>query len=142
VAITPSVVFCAAQLKDTGIHTIIQYITISTQSKKCVKPSEAKAIAAAVLKLSLVFEIWGGSKDFSRGDINADGGERHGLFASDWTAEVGAPDGTIIWFAIDNDVNEDQFVRFVRPYFAAVKRAWRANIALAFAAAVSHVSNV
>jgi len=45
------------------------------------------------------------------------------LFAKNWAANVGAPDGTIIWFAIDNDVSQDQFGRLVRPYFASVKSA-------------------
>jgi hypothetical protein len=111
------------QLKDAGIETIIRCITTSTNSEKCLKPAEAKAIAAAGLKLGLVFEIWGGSDDFARGDVNADSGAQHGLFAKNWASGVGAPDGTIIWFAIDNDVNEDQFARFVQPYFGAVRKA-------------------
>ena len=111
------------QLKAAGVETIIRYITRSTDSKKCVQPSEAKAIAAIGLKLGLVFEEWGGSNNFSHGDINATSGTQHGLFAKSWAANVGAPDGTIIWFAIDNDVSQDQFGRLVRPYFTSVKAA-------------------
>jgi Domain of unknown function (DUF1906) len=112
-----------AQLKGSGVETIIRYISTSTQREKCVKPPEAKAIAVAGLKLGLVFEVWGGSDDFSHGDINSDSGAQHGQFARNWAASVGAPDGTIIWFAIDNDVSQDQFARLVQPYFAAVKTA-------------------
>jgi hypothetical protein len=111
------------QLKSAGVETIIRYITTSTQSEKCVKPAEAKAIAAAGLNLGLVFETWGGSGDFSHGDINSDSGARHGAFARDWAGQVGAPDGIVIWFAIDNDVSQDQFARYVRPYFTEVKKA-------------------
>lgn len=68
-----------------------------------------------------MFEEWGGSNNFSHEDINAASGTQHGLFAKSWAANVGAPDGTIIWFAIDNDVSQDQFGRLVRPYFTSVK---------------------
>ena len=88
-----------AQLKGSGVETIIRYISTSTQREKCVKPPEAKAIAAAGLKLGLVFEVWGGSDDFSHGDINSDSGAQHGQFARNWAASVGAPDGTIIVIA-------------------------------------------
>jgi hypothetical protein len=112
-----------SQLKAAGIETIIRYITTSTQREKCVKPAEAKAIADAGLKLGLVFEVWGGSDNFSHDDIHADSGAQHGQFAKAWAASVGAPDGTIIWFAIDNDVSADQFERLVQPYFTSVKAA-------------------
>jgi hypothetical protein len=111
------------QLKAAGIETIIRYITTSTQSDKCIKPPEARAIADAGLKLGLVFEVWGGSDNFSHHDIHADSGAQHGQFAKAWAANVGAPDGTIIWFAIDNDVSADQFERLVQPYFTSVKAA-------------------
>jgi hypothetical protein len=111
------------QLKAAGIETIIRYITTSTQNEKCIKPPEARAIADAGLKLGLVFEVWGGSDNFSHHDIHADSGTQHGQFAKTWAANVGAPDGTIIWFAIDNDVSEDQYERLVRPYFTSVKAA-------------------
>jgi Domain of unknown function (DUF1906) len=111
------------QLKAAGVETIIRYITRSTNSEKCIHPSEAKAIAGVGLKLGLVFEEWGGSSNFSHRDIDASSGTQHGLFAKNWAANVGAPDGTIIWFAIDNDVSQDQFARLVRPYFMSVKAA-------------------
>jgi hypothetical protein len=115
------------QLKSAGIECIIRYISTATEREKCIKPPEAKAIAQARLKLGLVFEVWGGSDNFSHGDINASTGASHGAFARNWAEHVGAPDGTIIWFAIDNDVSRDQFARFVLPYFQEVRKALAAK---------------
>jgi hypothetical protein len=115
------------QLKGAGIECIIRYISTATEREKCVKPTEAKAIAQAGLKLGLVLEVWGGSDNFSHDDINASTGASHGAFARNWAEHVGAPDGTIIWFAIDNDVSRDQFARFVQPYFQEVRKALAAK---------------
>jgi hypothetical protein len=61
------------QLKAVGVETIVRYITRSTNSEKCIRPSEARAIAGVGLKLGLVFEEWGGSSNFSHKDIDASG---------------------------------------------------------------------
>lgn len=108
-------------LKADGIDTIIRYLSTNLSGSKAVKPPEARAIAAAGMKLGLVFEIWGGANNFEHGDINAATGNRHGEFARNYAPTVGAPDGTIIWFAIDTDVSGNQFERIVKPYLIAVK---------------------
>ena len=112
-----------AQLKSEGVECIIRYISTNIAGEKVVKPAEARAIAAAGLKLALVFEVWGGAEDFAHNDINAESGQGHGDFARRWAGNVGAPDNIIIWFAIDTDCSEHQFDRFVRPYFVAAKKA-------------------
>ena len=43
----------------------------------------------------------------------------------DWAANVGAPDNTIIWFAIDTDCTAGQYAQRVRPYFQAARAALR-----------------
>ena len=90
-----------------------------------VKPAEARAIAAAGLKLALVFEVWGGVSNFAHDDIDGNSGTSHGNFARDWAANVGAPDNTIIWFAIDTDCTAGQYAQRVRPYLQAARAALR-----------------
>lgn len=111
------------QLKQVGVQSVIRYISTNTTGDKVVKPAEASAIAAAGLKLALVFEVWGGADNFEHRDINTDTGTRHGAFARQWAKHVGAPASTIIWFAIDTDVVGTQYNNYVRPYLVAAKAA-------------------
>jgi hypothetical protein len=111
------------QLKNAGVECVVRYISTNTAGEKTVKPEEARAIAEAGLKLALVFEVWGGADDFAHEDIHAENGKIHGDFSRRWATNVGAPDNTIIWFAIDTDVSEQQFDRFVRPYLVEAKKA-------------------
>jgi Domain of unknown function (DUF1906) len=112
-----------AQLKSAGIECVIRYISTNTAGEKVVKPAEARAIAAAGLKLALVFEVFGGANDFVHDDIDAESGAKHGDFARQWATNVGAPANTIIWFAIDTDCSTSQYERLVKPYLAAAKVA-------------------
>src|SRR5260370_22526607 len=107
------------QLKARGIETVIRYISTGVSQPKVVKPAEARAIAAAGLKLALVFEIFGGVNNFAHDDINADSGRNHGAFARDFAPDVGAPANTIIWFAIDTDCSASQYELRVKPYLVA-----------------------
>lgn len=112
-----------AQLKADGIETVIRYISTSNSGGKRVEIDEAKAIAASDLNLGLVFEVWGGVDNFAHNDINYTNGLAHGKFSKDWAAKVGAPDKTIIWFAIDTDVVVNQYEVFVKPYLKAARIA-------------------
>jgi hypothetical protein len=111
------------ELRNQGVECIIRYISTNTSDSKVVKPAEARAIAAAGLKLALVFEVWGGVNNFAHDDIDGASGTSHGNFARDWAANVGAPDNTIIWFAIDTDCTTGQYAQRVRPYFQAARAA-------------------
>ncbi len=111
------------ELRNQGVECIIRYISTNTSGSKVVKPVEARAIAAAGLKLALVFEVWGGVNNFAHDDIDGHSGTSHGNFARDWAANVGAPDNTIIWFAIDTDCTAGQYAQRVRPYFQAARAA-------------------
>jgi hypothetical protein len=113
------------ELRSHGVECVIRYISTNTSGSKVVKPAEAKAIAAAGLKLALVFEIWGGVNNFAHDDIDGDSGADHGNFARQWAASVGAPDNTIIWFAIDTDCTAGQYAQRVKPYFQAARSALR-----------------
>jgi hypothetical protein len=113
------------ELRSHGVECVIRYISTNTSGSKVVKPAEARAIAAAGLKLALVFEIWGGVNNFAHDDIDGDSGADHGNFARQWAASVGAPDNTIIWFAIDTDCTAGQYAQRVKPYFQAARTALR-----------------
>lgn len=112
------------QLKQLGYDEIIRYLSTSVAGEKCVKPAEAKAIADAGLRLGLVFEVWGGEGNFSHDDINAETGAAHGGFVRNYAPTVGAPDGAVIFFAIDTDVTDTQIASLVIPYFRAIKAAF------------------
>ncbi|MBV9066355.1 MAG: DUF1906 domain-containing protein [Methylobacteriaceae bacterium] len=111
------------ELRDEGVECIIRYISTNTAASKVVKPAEARAIAAAGLKLALVFEAWGGVNNFAHDDIDGDSGAIHGALARTWAANVGAPANSIIWFAIDTDCTAGQYAQRVRPYFQAARAA-------------------
>jgi hypothetical protein len=111
------------ELRNQGVESIIRYVSTNTSGSKVVKPAEARAIAAAGLKLALVFEVWGGVNNFAHDDIDGNSGTSHGSFARNWAENVGAPDNTIVWFAIDTDCTASQYAQRVRPYFQAARVA-------------------
>lgn len=106
-------------LKAAGIKIVIRYVSTNTAGEKCIKAAEAKAIAAAGLRLGLVFEVYGGTK----GELNASLGAIHGAFAGEWLPKIGAPDGAAIYFAVDSDPNPSQITASVIPYLKAAKSA-------------------
>ena len=69
-------------LRNQGVECIIRYISTNTSGSKVVKPAEARAIAAAGLKLALVFEVWGGVNNFAHDDIDGNSGTSHGPAAA------------------------------------------------------------
>lgn len=114
-----------AALKAAGVQTIIRYLTTASGSDKLVREPEARAIAAHDMNLALVFENWGGSgrRSFEHDDIHESTGTNHGVFVRTYAPAVGAPEGTLIWFAIDTDVQPREFERLVVPYLIAAKQA-------------------
>jgi Domain of unknown function (DUF1906) len=108
-----------AALKASGVSTIIRYLSpINPHGEKCVKAPEAKAIAAAGLRLGLVCEGWG---DFAHGGISAGAGERDGAWCVDYAATLGAPAGAAIFYAVDTDASAAQIKRLVLPYFQSIR---------------------
>lgn len=120
--VTPHIAAVVAALGAGG--TVIRYINpLGTASEKTVKPPEARAIAAAGLRLGLVCEGWGGSPNFAHNDITAATGTRDGGFCANYAATVGAPAGAAIYFAVDTDATAAQIRDLVVPYFTAVRAA-------------------
>lgn len=84
------------RLRALRFDTVIRYLAPSSTSWKVIGPGEARAIAAAGLKLALVFE----------GDGRAHGstvGRRDGEAALAQAKAVGAPKGSVIWYTEDYD---------------------------------------
>jgi hypothetical protein len=105
-----------AALRAAGVGTVIRYLTTNTSGQKCIKTAEARAIAAAAMRLGLVYETWGGVDGFAHGDIDAASGAAHGEFARRWAAEqLGAPQGACVYFAIDTDASGAQITSLVLP---------------------------
>lgn len=111
-------------LKAAGVKTIIRYLSpINPRGEKCVKASEAKAVAAARMRLGLVCEGWG---DFAHAGISAGAGERDGEWCTDYAPSVGAPAGACIFYAVDVDASASQIKKLVIPYFQSIKAAHQA----------------
>lgn len=110
-----------ATLKAAGVTTIIRYLSpINPAAAKCIKPAEARAIAAAGLRLALVCEGWG---DFAHGGISGAAGERDGAWCTKYAPTVGAPANAAIAYAVDVDASTAQIKQLVLPYFASISAA-------------------
>lgn len=113
------------RLEAAGIKSIGRYINPSNPSgEKTVKAPEARAIAAAGMRLFLVCEGWGGADGFSHRDISAATGKRDAEFCLQYAPKVGAPSAACIYFAIDTDADDDQIKNLVLPYFQAISDAF------------------
>lgn len=110
------------RLKQSGqVDGVIRYLTPNMAGQKCFKVPEAKAAQAAGMPIGLVFEVWGGSNNFAHQDINAGTGGQHGRFVRNYAPSIGCPRGTIIWYAIDNDVTTAWIKDLCIPYFKAIR---------------------
>lgn len=84
-------------LLSAGIGTVIRYIAAGlVGNEKVIKPAEARAIAKAGMRLGLVYEIGGKPSGSAIG-------KRDGDFSRSYAPTVGAPQGSVIWYAVDYD---------------------------------------
>jgi hypothetical protein len=104
-----------AAFKAAGVEDLILYT-------KNVTPQQARAVAAAGLKMVLVFEAYGDQHH----EFNAALGREHAAKAIAVARSVGAPPGAAIYFAVDTDP-EGQFFAPMLAYFAAIKAYFVAN---------------
>jgi hypothetical protein len=110
-----------SELKALGIHAIIRYDNrLHPAGEKQIKPAEAKAIAAAGLRLGIVYE---GAGDQS-GQFSDAIGYQDAKYSRERAAERGQPDGSAVYFAVDFDANPFQIKQHVIPYFEGVRRAF------------------
>jgi hypothetical protein len=82
-----------AALKEVGASFVVRYVG---DTSKCITPAERDALHVAGLTIGLVFETTGNT--FKGG---ATAGRTDGAIAAEAATKLGAPAGTIIWFAID-----------------------------------------
>ena len=114
----------AVLLKAQGVKAIIRYISpINLAGSKTIKKAEADAILAAGLQIGFVCEGWGGSDNFSHHDITATTGTRDGAACGEWMRRLGAPRGTAVYAAIDNDASAAQITSLCLPYFKSFRAA-------------------
>jgi hypothetical protein len=108
-------------LKAAGIETIIRYDNrLNPAGEKQIKPAEARAIAAAGMRLGIVYE---GAGDQS-GQFSDAIGYLDAKYARDQAGKRGQPDGSAEFFAVDFDANALQIRLNVIPYFQGVRRAF------------------
>jgi Domain of unknown function (DUF1906) len=118
---TEDVSSAASTLHALGVRTIMGYLNPLGQSGKVVTPTRAKALAAAGLRLGLVSEGWG---DFAHGAISATRGASDAVSALRNAPLLGAPYGSIIYFAVDTDANNVQIMTLVVPYLRAIEQTF------------------
>lgn len=104
------------------VDIVIRYLDpIGPTNSKNIQPAEAKALAAAGIKLALVSEGWG---DFAHGGISAGAGDRDAGYALERLPLLGAPSNACVLFAVDTDANQAQISKLVMPYFVAIRTAF------------------
>lgn len=120
-----------ANLKAQGLKAAILYISpINMAGDKTAKKPAIDAIRAAGVDVGFVCEGWGGSSNFAHHDINAACGTRDGATCGHWLAQIGAPDGTAVYAAVDNDAAPPQINQLCLPYFKAFRAALDARFRL------------
>jgi hypothetical protein len=112
-------------LQADNIGWAIRYLTTNTASEKLIRAAEARALAAAGIRLGLVFETGGGAPH--QPPLTAAQGQIDGAFAAKYAPTVGAPPGACIYFAADNDFNQQQIGNEILPYFQAVYMAMKGS---------------
>src|SRR5262245_9587278 len=111
----------ASCLKNRGIDFVFRYYSASAW-KRMERP-EALAIAAAGLKLGVVYED-GPRENQANGYFTAERGTRHGTDAYAFASDViHQPAGSAIYFAIDHDYTDQVNLSGVIAYFGAVRKA-------------------
>lgn len=114
-------------LKTQGLKAAILYISpINLSGDKTAKKPAIDAIRAAGVDVGFVCEGWGGSSNFVHHDINATSGTRDGSICAHWLDQLGAPDGTAVYAAVDNDAGPAQINQLCLPYFRAFRAALNA----------------
>jgi Domain of unknown function (DUF1906) len=104
-------------LQADNITTVMRYLTW-TGSSKMIKAAEARAYAAAGIRVGLVYEAGGGAP--GQPTLCAVDGSRDANFSRSYAPTIGAPPGACIYFAADNDFGADQVRNQVVPYFTTI----------------------
>lgn len=113
-----------ACLKTKGVTTIIRYYNFNNSThlpEKRVQRAEAQAIAAAGIKMAVVFQQGQNSASAFSDEQGFKAGRRAFTYARD---EIGQPTGSGIYFSVDFDANTTQIKDRIVPYFEGIRRAF------------------
>lgn len=113
----------AAELKAAGIDTVIRYFnrqnSAALPSKRLEQP-EAEELAESGLSLCTVYQQRGGAGGRLE-DFEPEAGRADCERAMRQAAEIGQPDGSAIYFAVDHDYFRASELRQIERYFEAVR---------------------
>lgn len=113
----------AACLVSEGKQFVFRYHSRTTaQPEKRLDPREAAELARAGLSLACVYQDRARRPE----DFGAARGEQDAVSALTYAGQVGQPEGSAVYFAVDEDFSAAQIRSAVLPYFRAVDQAFRA----------------
>lgn len=115
----------AARLFQEGVRTVIRYYNNKNSKQhptKCLTPSEFGKLVAAGLSVGVVFQQRGGQgghvDDFAAGK-----GTRDASRALELAAAIGQPEGSAIYFGVDEDFAKPGELAQIEQYFQEVGAA-------------------
>lgn len=112
----------ADSLRRSGYECVIRYYTRALSNPKLLKSKEARAIAKAGLSLAVVYQDFNNS----RARFDYPKGYSAGRIAYNYARdEIGQPQNSAIYFAVDYDTSQAEVEQVIRPYFQGVADAFR-----------------
>jgi hypothetical protein len=115
-----------SQLAAAGVDTVVRYYNYSnstTLPQKCLTAAEAKAIAAAGMKIAVTFQ----QKQNAVGDFSLAAGTAAGVQAFGYaSATIGQPLSSTIYFSVDCDLYKSSEIAAVDAFFSGVRDAFTA----------------
>ncbi len=119
----------ADDISRRGVKTVIRYYNHRNSSRlpsKRLEPHEATALERAGLSLAVVFQQRGGASGHIE-DLDAQSGRADAQRALELSNNIGQPNGSAIYFAVDHDYFRQSEIQQIVPYFEEIKRALDAN---------------
>lgn len=107
---------------DVGV--VVRYYNFSNSSKlpeKRLELAEAQQLSASNIKIAVVFQQKQDSASAFSETTGMSAGRRAYRYAKD---EIGQPQGSGIYFAVDYDADENEIKTNIIPYFNGIKRAF------------------
>lgn len=115
----------SGRLAAAGVKTVIRYYNHRNSTvlpSKCLTAEELAALLGAGLSVAVVFEQHGGA-DGAIEDFGPEAGDRDAARALELAADLGQPEGSAIYFAVDWDYSHDADLDRITSYFEHVRRA-------------------
>src|SRR6516165_1759110 len=119
----------AGRMAEAGVKTVIRYYNHHNSVKlpsKCLSHSELQALFEAGLSVGVVFEQGGGATgDIADLDVENAVGDAHR--ALELAAELGQPQHSAIYFAVDSDYFKRSELDQIAAYFGKVNETVAGN---------------